>query len=153
METAYSCQAKSQWVKCFYSLWYDPDQGSNPRLAILRADTPPHTSSDHCVQLSALCRAAKPLKVHGVIWKPSDVSSSCLLPRVSVTGESPPSLSKELTNSLAGVGDVSFDADTQFPLDELKIDPLTLDGLHMLNDPDMVLADPATEDTFRMDRL
>ncbi|KPP75187.1 CREB-regulated transcription coactivator 1-like [Scleropages formosus] len=72
---------------------------------------------------------------------------------VSVTGESPPSLSKELTNSLAGVGDVSFDADSQFPLDELKIDPLTLDGLHMLNDPDMVLADPATEDTFRMDRL
>ncbi|KAJ8374736.1 hypothetical protein SKAU_G00053160 [Synaphobranchus kaupii] len=72
---------------------------------------------------------------------------------LTVTGESPPSLAKELTNSLAGVGDVSFDADSQFPLDELKIDPLTLDGLHMLNDPDMVLADPATEDTFRMDRL
>ncbi|XP_018528530.1 CREB-regulated transcription coactivator 1b isoform X2 [Lates calcarifer] len=72
---------------------------------------------------------------------------------LTVTGESPPSLSKELTNSLAGVGDVSFDADSQFPLDELKIDPLTLDGLHMLNDPDMVLTDPATEDTFRMDRL
>ncbi|EPY79919.1 CREB-regulated transcription coactivator 1 isoformX1 [Camelus ferus] len=59
----------------------------------------------------------------------------------------------ELTSTLAGVGDVSFDSDNQFPLDELKIDPLTLDGLHMLNDPDMVLADPATEDTFRMDRL
>ncbi|XP_034387423.1 CREB-regulated transcription coactivator 1b isoform X2 [Cyclopterus lumpus] len=72
---------------------------------------------------------------------------------LTVTGESPPSLSKELTNSLADVGDVSFDADSQFPLDELKIDPLTLDGLHMLNDPDMVLADTATEDTFRMDRL
>ncbi|XP_048198564.1 CREB-regulated transcription coactivator 1 isoform X5 [Perognathus longimembris pacificus] len=72
---------------------------------------------------------------------------------LTVTGESPPSLSKELTGSLAGVSDVSFDADSQFPLDELKIDPLTLDGLHMLNDPDMVLADPATEDTFRMDRL
>ncbi|KAE8294042.1 CREB-regulated transcription coactivator 1 [Larimichthys crocea] len=28
---------------------------------------------------------------------------------LTVTGESPPSLSKELTNSLAGVGDVSFD--------------------------------------------
>ncbi|XP_064424486.1 CREB-regulated transcription coactivator 1b isoform X2 [Latimeria chalumnae] len=72
---------------------------------------------------------------------------------LTVTGESPPSLSKELTSTLAGVGDVSFDADAQFPLDELKIDPLTLDGLHMLNDPDMVLTDPATEDTFRMDRL
>ncbi|XP_023562973.1 CREB-regulated transcription coactivator 1 isoform X5 [Octodon degus] len=72
---------------------------------------------------------------------------------LTVTGESPPSLSKELTSSLAGVSDVGFDPDSQFPLDELKIDPLTLDGLHMLNDPDMVLADPATEDTFRMDRL
>ncbi|XP_060131380.1 CREB-regulated transcription coactivator 1 isoform X3 [Zootoca vivipara] len=72
---------------------------------------------------------------------------------LTVTGESPPSLSKDLTSSLAGVGDVSFDSDSQFPLDELKIDPLTLDGLHMLNDPDMVLTDPATEDTFRMDRL
>ncbi|KAI7809359.1 hypothetical protein IRJ41_006185 [Triplophysa rosa] len=50
-------------------------------------------------------------------------------------------------------GDMSFDGDSQFPLDELKIDPLTLDGLHMLNDPDMVLADSATEDAFRMDRL
>ncbi|XP_028855717.1 CREB-regulated transcription coactivator 1b isoform X2 [Denticeps clupeoides] len=81
---------------------------------------------------------------------------------LTVTGESPPSLSKELASSLAsvgdvaslaGVGDVSFETDSQFPLDELKIDPLTLDGLHMLNDPDMVLTDPATEDTFRMDRL
>ncbi|XP_052608609.1 CREB-regulated transcription coactivator 1 isoform X2 [Peromyscus californicus insignis] len=72
---------------------------------------------------------------------------------LTVTGESPPSLSKELSSTLAGVSDVSFDTDHQFPLDELKIDPLTLDGLHMLNDPDMVLADPATEDTFRMDRL
>ncbi|KAM4049910.1 CREB-regulated transcription coactivator 1 isoform 2-T2 [Anomaloglossus baeobatrachus] len=72
---------------------------------------------------------------------------------LTVTGESPPSLSKELTSTLAGVADVSFDSDSQFPLDELKIDPLTLDGLHMLNDPDMVLTDPATEDTFRMDRL
>ncbi|XP_060237906.1 CREB-regulated transcription coactivator 1 isoform X2 [Meriones unguiculatus] len=72
---------------------------------------------------------------------------------LTVTGESPPSLSKDLSSTLAGVSDVSFDADHQFPLDELKIDPLTLDGLHMLNDPDMVLADPATEDTFRMDRL
>ncbi|KAJ8270115.1 hypothetical protein GJAV_G00110510 [Gymnothorax javanicus] len=64
---------------------------------------------------------------------------------LTVTGESPPSLSKDQSDS--------FDADSQFPLDELKIDPLTLDGLHMLNDPDMVLADAATEDAFRMDRL
>ncbi|XP_029929598.1 CREB-regulated transcription coactivator 1 isoform X2 [Myripristis murdjan] len=70
---------------------------------------------------------------------------------LTVSGESPPSLPKDLTGALTT--DVSFDVDSQFPLDELKIDPLTLDGLHMLNDPDMVLADPATEDAFRLDRL
>ncbi|XP_070601911.1 CREB-regulated transcription coactivator 1 isoform X6 [Erythrolamprus reginae] len=94
---------------------------------------------------------------HGSLQDPQQLSytSHGNIPNIilTVTGESPPSLSKDLTSSLAGVGDVSFDSDSQFPLDELKIDPLTLDGLHMLNDPDMVLADPATEDTFRMDRL
>ncbi|XP_040000601.1 CREB-regulated transcription coactivator 1 isoform X2 [Xiphias gladius] len=70
---------------------------------------------------------------------------------LTVSGESPPSLPKDLTGSLST--DVSFDVDSHFPLDDLKIDPLTLDGLHMLNDPDMVLADPATEDAFRLDRL
>ncbi|XP_045908478.1 CREB-regulated transcription coactivator 1 isoform X5 [Micropterus dolomieu] len=70
---------------------------------------------------------------------------------LTVSGESPPSLPKDLTGSLST--DVSFDIDSHFPLDDLKIDPLTLDGLHMLNDPDMVLADPATEDAFRLDRL
>uniref|UniRef100_A0AAQ6ITE4 CREB regulated transcription coactivator 1a n=1 Tax=Anabas testudineus TaxID=64144 RepID=A0AAQ6ITE4_ANATE len=70
---------------------------------------------------------------------------------LTVSGESPPSLPKDLTGSVST--DVNFDIDSQFPLDDLKIDPLTLDGLHMLNDPDMVLADPATEDAFRLDRL
>ncbi|XP_075877158.1 CREB-regulated transcription coactivator 1-like [Nelusetta ayraudi] len=70
---------------------------------------------------------------------------------LTVSGESPPSLTKELTSSLSP--DVSFDIDSQFPLDDLKIDPLTLDGLHMLNDPDIVLADAATEEAFRLDRL
>lgn len=68
----------------------------------------------------------------------------------SVSGESPPGLPKDL-GSLST--DISFDVDSQFPLDDLKIDPLTLDGLHMLNDPDMILTDPATEDAFRLDRL
>ncbi|KAM9428440.1 CREB-regulated transcription coactivator 1-like isoform 7-T7 [Salvelinus alpinus] len=71
---------------------------------------------------------------------------------LTATGESPPRLSKGLSYSSLSA-DISFDADSQFPLDELKIDPLTLDGLYMLNDPDMVLTDPATEDAFRMDRL
>ncbi|XP_037537441.1 CREB-regulated transcription coactivator 1 [Nematolebias whitei] len=70
---------------------------------------------------------------------------------LTVSGESPPSLPKELTSSLST--DVSFDVDSQFPLDDLNLDPLTLDGLTMLNDPDMILADPATEDAFRLDRL
>ncbi|XP_071062352.1 CREB-regulated transcription coactivator 1 isoform X3 [Pseudochaenichthys georgianus] len=70
---------------------------------------------------------------------------------LTVSGESPPSLPKDLTGCLST--DVSFDIDSQFPLDDLKIDPLTLDGLHMLNDPDMILTDPATEDAFRLDRL
>ncbi|XP_036065353.1 CREB-regulated transcription coactivator 1 isoform X3 [Onychomys torridus] len=94
---------------------------------------------------------------HGSLQDPQQLSYTghSGIPNIilTVTGESPPSLSKDLSGTLAGVSDVSFDSDHQFPLDELKIDPLTLDGLHMLNDPDMVLADPATEDTFRMDRL
>lgn len=67
---------------------------------------------------------------------------------LTVSGESPPSLNKDLACLSA-----ELDLDSQFPLDDLKIDPLTLDGLHMLNDPDMVLTDPATEDAFRLDRL
>ncbi|KAJ8332725.1 hypothetical protein SKAU_G00425140 [Synaphobranchus kaupii] len=47
---------------------------------------------------------------------------------LTVTGESPPSLSKELSGSLSV--DVSFDVDPHFPLDELKIDPLTLMTAH-----------------------
>ncbi|XP_067109736.1 CREB-regulated transcription coactivator 1 [Osmerus mordax] len=69
---------------------------------------------------------------------------------LTVTEESASHLAKEFASSLSSD---SFDVDAAFPLDELKIDPLTLDGLHMLHDPDMVLADPATEDTFRLDRL
>uniref|UniRef100_A0A3B4AYV2 Uncharacterized protein n=1 Tax=Periophthalmus magnuspinnatus TaxID=409849 RepID=A0A3B4AYV2_9GOBI len=46
-----------------------------------------------------------------------------------------------------------LDLDSPFPLDDLRLDPLTLDGLHMLNDPDVILTDAATEDAFRMDRL
>lgn len=47
-----------------------------------------------------------------------------------------------------------FDPEGGFPLeDELRIEPLSLDGLSMLSDPDMVLPDPSVEDTFRSDRL
>ena len=64
----------------------------------------------------------------GVPGARAKLSLLCV-PPTPVTGESPPSLSKELTSTLAGVGDVSFDSDNQFPLDELKIDPLTLEAV------------------------
>ncbi|XP_061775791.1 CREB-regulated transcription coactivator 1 isoform X2 [Nerophis ophidion] len=85
--------------------------------------------------------------------QPLGYSSHGNIPNIilTVSGDSPPILPKDLTASLST--DVSFDIDSHFPLDDLKIDPLTLDGLHMLNDPDMILADPATEDAFRLDRL
>ena len=47
-----------------------------------------------------------------------------------------------------------FDSESGFPLeDELRIEPLSLDGLTMLSNPDMVLPDPSVEDTFRSDGL
>ncbi|KAK2119577.1 CREB-regulated transcription coactivator 1 [Saguinus oedipus] len=102
-------------------------------------------------QFSTLENAISSSSLHGSLPDSRQLgyASHSGIPNITLTltGEFPPS------SSLARVGDVSFDSDSQFPLDELKIDPLTLDGLHMLNDPDMVLADPATEDTFRMDRL
>lgn len=46
------------------------------------------------------------------------------------------------------------DESVGFSLDEeLRIEPLTLDGLSMLSDPELVLPDPAVEDNFRSDRL
>ena len=54
---------------------------------------------------------------------------------------------------MAGMPD-SFDSEL-FPSDEalkMGLDPLDLDGLQMLTDPSMV-TDPATEDSFRLDRL
>ncbi|CAH1798127.1 unnamed protein product, partial [Owenia fusiformis] len=60
---------------------------------------------------------------------------------------------KDLGNAMISVD--SFDTDNFFPSDEaLKVglDPLDLDGLQMLTDPSLV-ADPATEDSFRLDRL
>ncbi|KAK3098405.1 hypothetical protein FSP39_019196 [Pinctada imbricata] len=62
-------------------------------------------------------------------------------------------LSKELGNAIMSD---SFDTDDLFPGDEaLKLGQLDLDGLQiqqMLNDPNMI-ADPATEESFKLDRL
>lgn len=37
--------------------------------------------------------------------------------------------------------------------EDLKIEPLSLDGLNMLSDPYVLLTDPSVEDSFRSDRL
>ncbi|XP_058485873.1 CREB-regulated transcription coactivator 3 isoform X3 [Solea solea] len=67
--------------------------------------------------------------------------------------DSNPSLSKDISSALSAVPEC-FDPEGGFPLeDELRIEPLSLDGLNMLSDPDMVLPDPSVEDTFRSDRL
>ncbi|XP_060676523.1 CREB-regulated transcription coactivator 2-like isoform X2 [Hemiscyllium ocellatum] len=75
------------------------------------------------------------------------------IPDIILTGDSPPDFSKEITSALAGVP--GFEVDSQYPLDdELKVEPLTLDGLSMLSDPNLtLLSDPTVEDSFRNERL
>lgn len=74
------------------------------------------------------------------------------IPNIILTGDSPPGISKEIASALAGVP--GFEVDTSLGLEEdLKIEPLTLDGLSMLSDPYALLTDPAVEDSFRTDRL
>uniref|UniRef100_A0A3P9K3N7 CREB regulated transcription coactivator 3 n=1 Tax=Oryzias latipes TaxID=8090 RepID=A0A3P9K3N7_ORYLA len=73
------------------------------------------------------------------------------LPNIILTGDS--SLSKDVSGALSTVPE-GFDVEGGYPLeDELHIEPLSLDGLSMLSDPDMVLPDPSVEDSFRSDRL
>uniref|UniRef100_G3PZJ7 CREB regulated transcription coactivator 3 n=1 Tax=Gasterosteus aculeatus TaxID=69293 RepID=G3PZJ7_GASAC len=75
------------------------------------------------------------------------------LPNIILTDDSNPNLSKDISSALSTVPEC-FDSEGCFPLeDELRIEPLSLDGLSMLSDPDMVLPDPSVEDSFRSDRL
>lgn len=72
---------------------------------------------------------------------------------VILSDDSNPSLSKDISSVLSAVPEC-LDSEGVFPLeDELRIEPLSLDGLSMLSDPDMVLPDPSVEDSFRSDRL
>lgn len=73
------------------------------------------------------------------------------IPNIILTGDSPPGLSKEITSALSGVP--GFEVDPFSSDDPLRMDPLALDGLGMLTDGDLMLADPAVEDSFRSDRL
>ncbi|XP_048886751.1 CREB-regulated transcription coactivator 3 isoform X5 [Brienomyrus brachyistius] len=75
------------------------------------------------------------------------------VPNIILTDDSNPSQSKDISRALSAVPEC-FDSEGGFPLeDELRIEPLSLDGLSMLSDPDMVLPDPSVEDSFRSDRL
>ncbi|KAG7481986.1 CREB-regulated transcription coactivator 3 isoform X3 [Solea senegalensis] len=97
---------------------------------------------------------------HGSLQDPMHMRSNMLysncsggLPNIILTDDSNPSLSKDISSALSAVPEC-FDPEGGFPLeDELRIEPLSLDGLNMLSDPDMVLPDPSVEDTFRSDRL
>ncbi|KAM4676371.1 CREB-regulated transcription coactivator 3 isoform 2-T2 [Discoglossus pictus] len=88
--------------------------------------------------------------------RPNYLYSNCggSVPNIILTDDSSNSLSKDISNAVAGVSEMGFDADNTFQLDdELKLGPLSLDGLSMLSDPDMVLSDPSIEDSFRSDKL
>ncbi|KAM8973786.1 CREB-regulated transcription coactivator 3 isoform 2-T2 [Pelodytes ibericus] len=98
---------------------------------------------------------------HGNLQDPFQLRANLLysncggsVPNIILTDDSSNSLSRDISNAVAGVSEMGFDADNAFPLDdELKIGPLSLDGLSMLSDPDMVLSDPSIEDSFRSDKL
>ncbi|XP_054151246.1 CREB-regulated transcription coactivator 2 [Melozone crissalis] len=79
------------------------------------------------------------------------------IPNIIFTGDSPPGLSKEIATALAGVPGFEVEGGSLGGLggleEELRIEPLTLDGLSMLSDPCALLTDPAVEDSFRSDRL
>ncbi|CDQ67517.1 unnamed protein product [Oncorhynchus mykiss] len=72
------------------------------------------------------------------------------VPNIILTGDSSLGLSKEIASALSHVPGFEMDS---FALDDpLRMDPLALEGLGML-DGDLMLTDPAVEDSFRSDRL
>nr|XP_021502457.1 CREB-regulated transcription coactivator 2 isoform X2 [Meriones unguiculatus] len=78
-------------------------------------------------------------------------------PNLILTGDSSPGFSKEIAAALAGVPGFEVSASgLELGLgleDELRMEPLGLEGLSMLSDPCALLPDPAVEDSFRSDRL
>lgn len=75
------------------------------------------------------------------------------VPNIILTGDSPPGISKEIASALAGVPGFEVEAAALGLEEELRMEPLSLDGLHMLSDPCALLPDPAVEEAFRSDRL
>ncbi|XP_058295245.1 CREB-regulated transcription coactivator 2 isoform X4 [Hylobates moloch] len=78
-------------------------------------------------------------------------------PNIILTGDSSSGFSKEIAAALAGVPGFEVSAaGLELGLgleDELRMEPLGLEGLNMLSDPCALLPDPAVEDSFRSDRL
>ncbi|XP_076788928.1 CREB-regulated transcription coactivator 2 isoform X4 [Arvicanthis niloticus] len=78
-------------------------------------------------------------------------------PNIILTGDSSPGFSKEIAAALAGVPGFEVSASgLELGLgleDDLRMEPLGLEGLTMLSDPCALLPDPAVEDSFRSDRL
>ncbi|XP_051999772.1 CREB-regulated transcription coactivator 2-like isoform X2 [Xyrauchen texanus] len=105
-----------------------------------------HSSSYHCQQgtLELLDSTDQQLLTQSQCSSYSDGRHT--VPNVLLTGDSPSGLSKEITNALSGVPGFEMD---RFSSD----DPLVLEGLSMLTDGDLMLADPAVEDSFRSDHL
>ena len=69
------------------------------------------------------------------------------------TGDASPGFSKEIAAALAGVPGFEVSAAGLGLEEELRMEPLGLEGLSMLSDPCALLPDPAVEDSFRSDRL
>lgn len=91
----------------------------------------------------------------GVLAASQGMGSSPVSP--AHTGDSSPGFSKEIAAALAGVpGFEVSTAGLELGLgleEELRMEPLGLEGLNMLSDPCALLPDPAVEDSFRSDRL
>lgn len=86
-----------------------------------------------------------PTSFRSVFFLTSSVQSRS--PPFVIAGDSPPGLSKEIASALSHVPGFEMDP---FSLDDpLRMDHLALDML----EGDLMLADPAVEDSFRSDRL
>ena len=64
----------------------------------------------------------------------------------------PLDFAKDLGNAITGMTDIDTDFLTNDEAFKAGLDPLDLDEIQMLTDSGLV-ADPATEDSFKLDRL
>ncbi|RVE63261.1 hypothetical protein OJAV_G00164160 [Oryzias javanicus] len=148
-----------RWDALFSSLMDDPylslqlSKSRQQFLAEHPADGPPLHHGDKN-QLSCNSQGAADQRESGnqQLLNNQNQNYSCgegrhNVPNIILTGDSPTGLSKEIASALSNVPGFEMDS---FSLDEtLRMDPLSLDML----ESDLMLADPAVEDSFRSDRL